>query len=543
MTFIVAAIFVHDPGDIPAVLDRAREAAENGAQLIEWRIDALAEESDAAAHIKRLLRDSPLPCILTCRPEWEGGQYTGDEQTRVSLFEDVCASDYPPRFIDIELAAYTRSENFRQKVNLCVDHARQPRDLKTSLILSTHDFTGRPRDLLQRVERMTGEDACAMLKVVWAARSIRDNLEAFDLIRERAKPTTALCMGYFGLMSRVLAAKYRGLLTYAADIEGEGTAPGQPTIRELRERYRFESIDRDTKVYGVIGWPVEHSRGPVIHNAGFDAVEHNGVYLPMPVPAEYEHFKATVGSFIDHRRLDFRGASVTLPHKEHLVRFVLERGGRVDPLAETIGAANTLVVGSAGGLSCMNSDCAAAIDTLCDAMEIEPGRLAGRRIALIGAGGVARAVVVGLLQHDAHVTLFNRSQDKAESLAKAFANRHIGDGNARVQIGQPGDLGDESFAAYINCTSIGMTNGPAPDSTPFEVLTDRDVPLDDSVTVFDTVYTPVRTPFIREAEARGARIASGLDMFLRQAVIQFEQWTGKPAPVGIFRNAMTIPSH
>src|SRR5207247_1557789 len=152
----------------------------------------------------------------------------------------------------------------------------------------------------------------------------------------------------------------------------------------------------ETRVYGVIGWPVEHSRSPAIHNAGFDAVGHDGVYLPLPIPPEYEHFKATVGAMIDHARLNFRGASVTIPHKENLLRFVNERGGRIDPLTERIGAANTLMVGSAGGLECANTDCPAAVQALCAGMNVDQSQLPEMRIAVIGAGGVDRAMVAGL---------------------------------------------------------------------------------------------------------------------------------------------------
>src|SRR5690606_23971351 len=150
--------------------------------------------------------------------------------------------------------------------------------------------------------------------------------------------------------------KFGGFLTFATDSHDTlrerarpllSTAPGQPTIEQLR-KYRFDAIDRETRVYGVIGWPVEQSKSPALPNAAFDATGYNGVLLPMPIPPEYEHFKATVGSLIDHPHLDFRGAAVTLPHKQNLLRFVRERGGRTDELTERIGAANTLIVGSTG---------------------------------------------------------------------------------------------------------------------------------------------------------------------------------------------------
>jgi 3-dehydroquinate dehydratase/shikimate dehydrogenase len=533
MALLTVSIAVHHPGEVAGALERAERAAHAGARMVEWRIDGLAEHARAVSAALDLVKRSPLPCIVTCRPVDEGGTWGGDEQERISLFEALGASDFPPRYIDLELRAYQRSANLRQKALLAVDHSRQVRDLKTSLILSSHDFSGRPADLLRVVEQMTAEEACAVVKVAWTARSLRDNLEAFDLLRARGKPMIALCMGRFGLMSRVLAGKFGGMLTYASDGEGDETAPGQPTIEALRSSYRFERINAATKVYGVIGWPIDHSLSPQLHNAGFDAINHDGVYLPLPVPPEWEHFKATLGSLIDHEGLDFRGASISIPHKSHLVRFVRERGGSVDSLAERIGAANTLCVDEAGSVSCANTDCAAAVDALCAGMGIEPSDLSSRRIAVLGAGGTARAVIVGLIDRGATVVVFNRDQARAEAIEREFNGTPTAHGGvARLVAGKPDALGCGCFHAFINCTPIGMTGGPAPQDSPLP----ESVALDDSTAVMDMVYAPERTPLIREAESRGARVITGLDVFIRQATAQFELWTGASLPASALRS-------
>lgn len=544
MTLIAFAVFVDSTADVPLSLERARLAARSGARVVEWRIDTLAEEPEALPAIERLVRESPLPCIVTCRPATEGGLYEGEEADRIMLFEHLAASDAQPRYLDVELAAYTRSMNLRQKVNLAVDHAKQARDLHTSLILSSHEFTGRPPDLLQRVARMAEEQACAVIKIVWTARSLRDNLEVFDLLRARPKPMIALCMGPYGLMSRVLAPKFGGLLTYATDSDEGGTAPGQPTIHDLRGRFRFETITRSTRVYGVIGWPVEHSRGPDLHNAGFERVGHDGVYLPLPIPPEYEHFKATLGALLAQEALDLRGASVTMPHKEHLPRFAREQGATIDPLVEIIGAANTLIVDDAGALAIRNTDAPAVVASLCAGMDIQPSDLRGLRIAVLGAGGMARAVVAGLSAHGASIVLFNRSRERAEALARDVHGKRLGAAedapSAHVVAGDPASLGCGCFPVFINATPIGMTGGPAADENPLELLVDgeRDSALHEAVTVFDTVYTPERTPLIREAETRGARVITGSDLFLRQAAMQFEAWTGREAPLESWRELL-----
>ncbi len=520
MTRIAVPIFVRDSAEVAAALDKAQRAAAAGARLIEWRVDCLSDEAAID-----LIKQSPLPCILTRRPISERGECTEDDLHRGVFFATITHCGFLPKFFDFELASFQRHESSWRSILNIDEH-------EVSLILSCHDFDGRPADLIQRAEAMTNEPACDVIKLVWTARSLRDNLEAFDLLSERRKPMIALCMGRFGLMSRVLAPKFGGLVTYACLEAGEASAPGQPTVEELLGLYRFDRIGPETKVYGVIGWPVEHSLGPRIHNAGFEAVQHDGVYLPMPIPPEYEHFKATVGSFVDHERLNFRGASVTIPHKENLLRFVKERGGTVDPLAERIGAANTLVVEDNGSLACANTDAPAAIDALCKGMEIEPAGLDGRRIAVLGAGGVARAVVAALRDAGASVTIFNRTKERAEALAAQQKAATVGRGG--VEVGDVDALSLRSggrFEIYINCTSVGMAGGPDEDQSPLP----DDAPLDEKTTVFDTVYTPQRTPLIKQAEARGARTIFGVEMFLSQAAMQFERWTGKPAPMDVFR--------
>ena len=485
--------------------------------------DSLAEESDGIDSVGRLLAGSPLPSIVTCRSMREGGRFNGTESDRVSFLEAVGTSSHPPQYIDFELADYQRSANLRQKIDLVVAHREQARDVSTGLILSAHDFEQRPSDLIQCIETMSGAPACAIAKVAWQARSLRDNLEAFDLLRERSKPMIALCMGDFGAMSRVLAPKFGGFLTFATLDEVDETAPGQPTVRDLRDLYRFDSITETTKVHGIVGWPVRASLSPIVHNAGFEAVGYDGVYVGMPIPPEWEHFKATIGAFLDHEALDLAGLSVTMPHKEHLVRFVKESGGELDEVSARCGAANTLLVGADRSLRALNTDAPAAVGSLADAMGVTPDGLAGKRIAVIGAGGVARAIVAGLLGHGAEVVVFNRSRERAEKLLVDLDSDLL-------TLGEPSILALEQFHAFVNATSIGSPGGDAPGESPLP----DDVHLDESTTILETVYAPSPTRLVLEARERGARIATGEDMFIRQAILQFEAWTGTSPPEGLF---------
>ncbi len=522
MTKLTAAITVTD---LEQALAAAVRAAELGADLVEFRIDTFTDEPEA---VTELVQRSALPCIITCRPTWEGGAYDGDEQTRLSVLEHAGLGVRKPVYIDLELLAYQRSANLRQKIGLVVDDPGRPRETDTGLILSSHDFGGRPSDLLRKIKEMADASLCRVVKVAWRARSLRDNLEAFELIRQQVKPMVALCMGEYGLASRVLAKKFGALLTFASIDESDGTAPGQPTLSEIKNLYRWDSLDAETRVFGVIGFPVGHSMSPAIHNAGFGEAGVNGVYLPMPIPPEYEHFKATVSSWIGEPALHFGGASVTIPHKENLLRFVKEQGGEIESLAERIGAANTLHVREDGSLYACNTDYAGALDAVCDGLKIKRDELAGRRVAVIGAGGAARAVVAGFTEYGAGVTVYNRTVGRAEALAGQFG----------AEAKPLAELSGCEADVYINCTPIGMH--PDVDASPLPGA-GEELPkgFGPGVVVFDTIYNPVQTALLRVAADAGCATIPGTEMFVRQAAAQFTMWTGEEAPCEVFRDVLT----
>ncbi|MEM7627853.1 MAG: type I 3-dehydroquinate dehydratase [Planctomycetota bacterium] len=542
MTLVCVPITVES---VEQALEEAALARTLGADLIELRVDDLfTGEQHEADEIIRLLSRCPLPAILTCRPAWEGGGYDGDETDRISMFEFVCTSERPPAYLDVELAAYTASENIRQKVNLCVAHPKQTRSVKTRLILSSHDFDTRPADLTKRLLAMYAEPSCAVAKIAYRARSIRDNLELFEITREAPKPTIALGMGEFGLMSRVLAPKFGGFLTFASLRDESATAPGQPTISDLLGMYRFRSIGRQTKLYGVIGWPVTQSLSPAIHNAGFEAVGHDGVYLPLPVVADPEDAEAstasvrvTIESLADH--VDFAGASVTIPHKEALACLYAGEGdvyaGR--DVVRSIGAANTLSwewhedddVGRIRDSNelVFNTD-AVAVRALLDELHVG---VRGKTICVVGAGGAARAAVWAGLQAGAEVVIANRTTARAEAVADWFNGQADRTWERSVRVIGLDEIAALNAAAYVNCTPVGMATGPDPDGLSIPV---PDMLVAPATVFFDTVYNPIETPMLRAVRERGCRTIDGVQMFVRQAAEQFRLWTGKAAPVELF---------
>jgi len=224
---------------------------------------------------------------------------------------------------------------------------------------------------------------------------------------------------------------------------------------------------------------------------------------------------------------------------KNLLRFVKEMGGEIEPLAERIGAANTLSIRDGTGgdvgprLYASNTDYAAALESVCDGMGIERGELQGMRIACMGAGGVARAVVAGFAEAGATVVVYNRTFENARALAGEFA-----DLSGKVVASRLEKLCDCCCQVYINCTPIGMY--PNVDASPMpEGHRDQGkAGWGPGTVVFDTIYNPRQTRLLREARAAGCVTVPGTEMFVRQAAGQFELWTGHEAPMEIFRRVL-----
>ena len=507
MTLLCVSIFVHDLAQAKRDIARAVEA---GADIVELRLDELGD----ATPVRQAIGDYTIPFILTCRPTWEGGSSELTDEERVRLLAEVAPSD-PSVRVDLELKSI-------KKTGLA--------GIANDVIISAHDFKGRPEKLSNLLLELDASPG-SISKIVWMARSIRDNLEAFEVLQHRSKPTIALCMGEAGLISRVLAKKFGGFLTFASLGASDATAPGQVSIADMKRLYRWDAIKPSTKVYGVVAQPVMHSMSPAIHNAGFEAVGHDGVYLPLLVNEGYESFKAFMESFVHFDGLDLSGLSVTLPHKENALRYLQEKGAEVEELAATIGTVNTVIIDRADGqprLRGMNTDYAAILDSITDKLSITREQLRDYRVAVIGAGGTGRTAVAALAHYGATVVVYNRTIERAEQLANEFDGR-----SGKVVAARIDKLCDSCCQIYINTTSVGMH--PNTDTSPFG---EHPPALSDQHVAFDTIYNPIRTKFLQHAEQQGARTISGVEMFVRQAAGQFQAWTAKPAPVELFRQVV-----
>lgn len=513
MTYLCVPIFVTELGKARREIAAAVEA---GAQMVELRVDMLEDEEA----LEILLRDRVLPAIVTCRPEWEGGRSELDDRQRVAIL--VQAAQHGAGYIDVELKTFQKDENTRAKIS----HERSD----CRLILSSHDFSGRP-DRLYNIVHDLNELPADVTKIVWTARTVRDNLEALELLSQRPRPTIALCMGEAGVVSRILAKKFGAFLTFASLDEQSATASGQVGIAEMKNLYRWDAIGAQTAVYGVVAHPVRHSMSPAIHNAAFTAVGHDGVYLPLLVEPSFESFKAFMESFIAMEPLNLRGLSVTIPHKENALRYLREKGAQIEDLAIGIGAVNTISIQRGGGdlkLEGKNTDYAAILDSIGGALGIGREQLAGMRVAVIGAGGTGRTAVAALAQYGADVMICNRTQDRAEKLAGEFNGRR-----GKVTALPIEQIGNAGCRVIINTTSVGMY--PNVGQSPFDGMPH---PWNDRTLVFDTIYNPPQTRLLDDAQKDGAQVIGGIEMFVRQAAAQFETWTAKPAPLDVMRSVL-----
>jgi shikimate dehydrogenase len=274
-------------------------------------------------------------------------------------------------------------------------------------------------------------------------------------------------------------------------------------------------INATTQFCGVIGNPVEHSLSPAIHNAAFQKLGLNFVYLAWKVEA--------IGDAIRGLRAlgNFRGASVTIPHKVAVLPFLDE----IDPTARYIGAINT-IVSENGKLLGINTDATGALRALKEGNAL----LSGEPVLILGSGGAARAIAFALAVDEGirHLYVLGIDDKERRQLASDLTRQ------AAVRV-TDAYLDETSLKAalaeakiLIHCTPIGMAPKTGTSCVPMHLLRP-------GLTVMDIVYNPRETQLLADAKAAGCKIISGLEMFLYQAAAQFEHWTGRSAPTSVMR--------
>jgi len=273
---------------------------------------------------------------------------------------------------------------------------------------------------------------------------------------------------------------------------------------------------RETRLCGIIGDPIEHIMSPVMHNAAFEKMKIDYFYVLFRVKREQ-----LAKAIEDMRALNIRGLNVTIPHKVAIIPFL----DKLDPLAEKIGAVNT-VVNDEGILTGYNTDATGFLQALLE-RGIEPK---GKNIVILGAGGASRAISFILAERGSNLVILNRllELDWAEELASKLSKIFTKEVEA-LELNET-NLAEvlEKADILINATRVGMTPNIDETLVPFNLLKP-------SLVVFDIVYNPIKTRLLREAEQAGAETISGIDMLVYQGALAFEKWTGLKAPIELMR--------
>ncbi len=474
------------------LMERAEEALADS-KFLELRLDSLPKPAAVLPKLREFLENHrDVTVIATCRRKEFGGGFKGSLKAELEVL--TAAAEAGCQIVDLELESaeeIAKKQFERLRAEL--------RDAGAALLVSSHDFTRTRKldGLEQTAERIEAFEP-DFVKVVTTAKSLSDNLAVLKMIENRslASHVVGIAMGEEGLVSRVLGPRAGAAFTFASLSDGDETAPGQLSARTLRDLYRVDQLDVATRIFGVAGNPIAHSLSPLMHSTAFRRENVNAVLLPLKVKALNDLLTMV-------HELPLGGVAVTMPLKEE----VLPHLANMDPLTAKIGACNTLRTGADGKLYGFNTDVAGVVRPLEKRLKLQ-----GARIAVLGAGGAARAAVFALVNQGAEVFVVNRTHEKAVKLAR----------QAKAKALKHDVFAKGHFDVLINTTPCGMAG------------IKQAMPIAESELnaglVFDMVYNPLETPLLKLAKERGIPVISGLEMFVQQGARQFEIWTGKPAP-------------
>ncbi|MBI2334381.1 shikimate dehydrogenase [Candidatus Daviesbacteria bacterium] len=383
----------------------------------------------------------------------------------------------------------------------------QKKHFKASrLILSYHNYRETPSDeKLQEIVKKMLQQRAAIYKISTFCKSDNDALRLLDLLadlKEQGLKCIVLGMGPKGKVTRIAGCVLGNEITYAPVRGSQASAPGQLTKPKL------ENILKNIKVCYFVADPVKHSLSPQMHYAGYKAlgIENEFIFLRRRIKPE------DLKKFVEEIKKDphFKGASISAPHKIAIMKYLDE----IDNVAKKIGAVNTIVK-RGKKLTGYNTDWLGAITALEEKINVK-----NKTVALIGAGGAARAIVYGLAKKGARVKIFNRSLEHAKKLSADFGCEYDSLDNLRKI---------QKMDIIINTTSVGMNKDKS--------LIDKKY-INQKQLVFDTVYTPSETKLIKDAKQKKAQVILGINMLLYQGIAQFELLTGRKAPFEAMRKAL-----
>ena len=471
---------------------RQIKRAEYLADVIEIRFDCLngREFLKAFAFLA-----SKKTLLVTFRPESQGGNTADDFYSRMGFWGSFASFGNLDRgkiWIDLELDLKSEISNF---------HFQK--------IISFHDFQGVP----ENVENLYFEisENADVTKIAVQTDDITDTIPIWKLLEKSksdGKQIIPIAMGESGKWTRILGLAHGAFMTYAALDAGKETAPGQVSAKDLIEVYRAKDLNENTEVYGIIGGNTSYSMSPYIHNAAFKFHNLNAVFVPLQMQNLDEFIKRMVKPETREIELNFKGFAVTIPHKQNIIKHL----DYLDDSAKKIGAVNTVKIEN-GKLYGYNTDAHGFIAPLKNAY----GDLKNTKVAILGAGGAARACIYALQTEGANVTIFAKDLSKAKSLAEEF--------QVDLQALSTQHSALSTFEIVVNATPLG-TKGELENETPATGEQLKNIQL-----AYDLVYNPFETRFLREAKNADVPTIGGMAMLIAQAIEQQKIWTGLDAPM------------
>ncbi len=489
---ICVSVCAETADELIANIERAAEFAD----VIELRFDCLKEiETEVLwKSIKKSREKFKGIFLATLRPLEQGGQKPLSLAQRKEfwldsrVFEFVEWADFEADFPENEINNFL-GETFGK------------------IIKSFHDYEKVPPNLVEIYNRLA--ENAETIKIAVQANDITDSIAVWKLLepaKSGGRQIIPIAMGEAGKWTRILGLAHGAPLTYAAIESGKETAPGQISARDLIEVYRVKELNADTDVYGILGSNTSVSLSPYIHNAAFKFHRLNAVFVPLQVNDLGGFMRRMVKPETREVELNFKGFSVTIPHKQAIIKHL----DYLDETAQRIGAVNTVKIIN-GKLHGFNTDANGFIEPLKNCY----GGVRDVKVAVLGAGGAARACIYALVKEGASVTIFARDTAKAANLAEDF----------QVELRELANADFSDFKILVNTTPLGMT-GKAVGATPAASEQLKNLHL-----VYDLIYTPFKTRLMTEAEAVGVPTVGGMAMLIAQAMEQQKIWTELDAPM------------
>lgn len=464
--------------------------------LVELRVDHLNEDEQLL--IRRFPSLINKPCILTIRRDVDGGKFSGGEFSRTTLFGRALAfaqtnEEKNFAFVDFEEDYHVPS----------IEDAAQAFDVR--IIRSFHDMNGPVYDIRKKCDSMrkTGYE---IPKIAFMPKTMHDVTNLFNETQTFTDYDHILCaMGPMGLPSRLLADRTHSFLSFVSPAETEANTSGLGHLdpNTINDLYRFHNVNQETELFGITGWPLLHTGSPKIHNQGFIGHDLNAMYLPVRAPEVSEALEFA-------ELLGMKGLSVTVPHKQSVMYYLSSMSKEV----EDIEACNTIVRKDDGWVG-YNTDAYGFRRSLEEFLGVT--KLRHKKVAIVGAGGAAKAIAYVIKQMGGKACVFNRTLANAKALADKYGFDYCELSPAET----------EKFEKYadviIQTTSVGLNSDlkstPETDPIYFYDFKGHEV-------LFDLIYTPATTPVMQRAFQAGCRTCNGAKMLQYQGYMQFKLFTG-----------------